>query len=134
MSDKSLSQYMELRSAGSAVSLWRIEVAGTWLARLRGLIGRRGLGAGEGLYLPGTNGVHMFFMRFAIDVVFIGVPRADGARQVVALKPNLRPWTGLVPWVRGAHGAIELPAGAVARSGLHVGDYVTLTPAAQPLP
>src|SRR5687767_5279606 len=117
---------MELRAAGSAAPLWRLEVAGSWLARLRGLIGRRSLAAGEGLYLPGTNGVHMFFMRFAIDVIFVGAPREDGTRTVVALKQNLRPWTGLVPWVRRAHGAVELPAGALASSGLRVGDLVRL--------
>jgi hypothetical protein len=121
---------MELRAAGSATPLWRLDVADSWLARLRGLIGRRGLTEGEGLYLPGTNGVHMFFMRFAIDVVFVGPPRGDGTRRVMALKTGLRPWTGLVLWVRGAHGAVEVGAGSLAGSGLHVGDYVTLTPAA----
>jgi uncharacterized membrane protein (UPF0127 family) len=50
--------------------------------------------------------------------------------MVVALKPNLRPWTGLVPWVRGARGAVEVPAGSLTSSGLSVGDYVTLAPAA----
>ena len=119
---------MDLLAAGETTPLWRLEVAGTWLGRLRGLIGRRGLAAGEGLYLPGTNGVHMFFMRFSIDVLFVGAPRDDGARRVVALKQDLRPWTGLVPWVRGAHGAVELPAGALASSGLRVGDYVRLEP------
>jgi uncharacterized membrane protein (UPF0127 family) len=118
---------MELRVAGTATPLWRLDVADSWLARLRGLIGRRDLAAGDGLYLPGTNGVHMFFMRFAIDVVFVGAPRPDGAQQVVALKPGLKPWTGLVPWVRGAHGAVEVPAGSLSGSGLNVGDYVTLT-------
>jgi hypothetical protein len=130
VSDKKPSNRVELHAAGSAAPLWQLDVADSWLARLRGLIGRRGLAAGEGLYLPGTNGVHMFFMRFAIDVVFVGAPRADGARMVVALKPNLRPWTGLVPWVRGARGAVEVPAGSLTSSGLSVGDYVTLAPAA----
>lgn len=121
---------MELRAEGSAAPLWRLEVADSWLARLRGLIGRRGLAQGEGLYLPGTNGVHMFFMRFAIDVVFLGAPRRDGARKVLALKTDLRPWTGLVLWVRGARGAVEVGAGSLAGSGLRVGDYVTLAPGA----
>lgn len=119
---------MELRAAGSATRLWRLDVAGSWLERLRGLIGRRSLAPGEGLYLPGTNGVHMLFMRFAIDCLFVGAPRTDGARPVVALKPNLGPWTGIVWWVRGARGAIELPAGSLADSGLRVGDYVALAP------
>jgi uncharacterized membrane protein (UPF0127 family) len=96
---------------------------------LRGLIGRRQLASGEGLYLAGTNGVHMLFMRFAIDVLFVGAPRSDGARPVIALKPNLKPWTGIVWWVRGARGALEVPAGSLRASGLRVGDYVTLAPA-----
>ncbi len=121
---------MELRAAGSAAPLWRLDVADSWLGRLRGLIGRRDLAAGEGLYLPGTNGVHMFFMRFAIDVVFVGPAREDGARRVVALKPNLKPWTGFVLYVRGAKGAVEIPAGSLSGSGLSVGDYVTLAPVA----
>ena len=121
---------MNLRAAdaGAGGPLWRLEVAGSWLGRLRGLIGRSGLTTGTGLYLAGTNGVHMLFMRFAIDVLFVGAPRADGARPVVALKPNLAPWTGIVWWVRGARGAIEVPAGSLAASGLKVGDYVTLAP------
>jgi uncharacterized membrane protein (UPF0127 family) len=119
---------MELRGPDSTTALWRLDVADSWLARLRGLIGRRSLAAGDGLYLPGTNGVHMFFMRFAIDVVFVGAPRSDGAQRIVALKENLRPWTGLVLYARGARGAVEVRAGSLAESGLRVGDYVTLEP------
>ena len=119
---------MDLLADGAAAPLWRLDVAGNWLGRLRGLIGREGLDAGRGLYLPGTNGVHMLFMRFAIDCLFVGAPRPDGARPLVALKPNLAPWTGIVWWVRGARGAIEVPAGALASSGLRLGDYVRLAP------
>ena len=121
-----MAQHLDLVAEDKTVPLWRLEVAGSWLSRLRGLIGRRGLGPGEGLYLPGTNSIHMLFMRFAIDVVFVGAPRTDGSRQVVAVRERLAPWTGVVWWVRGAHGAVELPAGALARAGLSVGDLVRL--------
>lgn len=117
---------LHLTPAAGDAPLWRLEVADSWLGRLRGLIGRTGLAAGEGLYLPGTNGVHMLFMRFAIDCVFVGAPRPDGARPVVVLRPHLAPWTGIVWWVRGARGAIELAAGTLAASDLRVGDYVRL--------
>jgi uncharacterized membrane protein (UPF0127 family) len=119
---------MDLWAAGGAAPLYRVEVADSWLARLQGLIGRRSLESGSGLYLTGTNSIHMLFMRFAIDVLFVGAPRGDGARAIVALKPNLKPWTGIVWFVRGARGAIEVPAGSLAGSGLHVGHYVTLEP------
>jgi len=124
-----VAQHLDLVAEDKTVPLWRLEVAGSWLSRLRGLIGRRGLGPGEGLYLPGTNSIHMLFMRFAIDVVFVGAPRTDGSRQVVAVRERLAPWTGVVWWVRGARGVVELPAGSLAASGLKLGDYVSFEPA-----
>ena len=124
-----MAQHLDLLAEDKPLPLWRLEVASSWLSRLRGLIGRRGLGPGEGLYLPGTNSIHMLFMRFAIDVVFVGAPRTDGSRQVVAVRERLAPWTGVVWWVRGARGVVELPAGSLAASGLKLGDYVSFGPA-----
>jgi uncharacterized protein len=121
---------MEVLAAGGSSPLYRVEVADSFMSKLRGLMGRRSLDVGSGLYLAGTNSIHMLFMRFAIDCLFVGAPRGDGARKVVALKPGLKPWTGIVWYVRGAHGAIEVPAGSLAASGLRVGDYVTLAPVA----
>jgi uncharacterized membrane protein (UPF0127 family) len=119
---------VQLRSANGTV-LWRLKTADSWFARLRGLMGQQSLEPGEGLYLPGTNGIHMLFMRFPIDCVFLGATRADGLRQVVALRERLSPWTGVVWWVRGAKGVAELPQGSISAAGLHRGDLVRLEPA-----
>ena len=108
--------------AADGVLLWRLTVAASFLARLRGLTGRKGLEPGQGIYLPGSNGVHMLFMRFAIDCVFVGNLHADGSRPVVAVRENLAPWRGTVWWVRGAHGAIEVASGEAARAGVRPGD------------
>lgn len=116
---------MELRGNSGAL-IWRLEVANSWLSRLRGLIGRSELRQGEGLFMPGTNGVHMLFMRFAIDCLFLGPLRADGTRQVVAVRERLAPWRGIVWWVRGARAAVEVGAGAIATAGLRPGDAVKL--------
>lgn len=88
-----------------------------------GLMGRPGLAADEGLYIPG-NSIHMFFMRFPIDALFVGKPDATGTREVVACRPDLSPWTGLVLPVRGAEGVVELPAGTIERAGLQAGAAV----------
>jgi uncharacterized membrane protein (UPF0127 family) len=96
-------------------SLWR---------RFRGLMGRPSLERGEGLWLPGTNGIHMLFMRFPIDCAFLGPPGPDGAAPVVSVRRSLPPWRGVVWYVRGADGVIELPAGALELSGTRVGDAV----------
>jgi uncharacterized membrane protein (UPF0127 family) len=67
----------------------------------------------------------MMFMRFPIDVVFLGRPEGTGSvRRVVALRRRLRPWVGVVWYVRGAAGLIELPAGAIDASNTQVGDEV----------
>jgi len=107
----------------------RLEVADGLWARFMGLMGRPGLDPGSGLWLTG-NGIHMMFMRFPIDAVFLGRPDPSraGARPVVSVHLRLRTWTGLVPLVRGAQGVLELPAGTIERSGTVVGDLVTMDP------
>jgi uncharacterized membrane protein (UPF0127 family) len=103
----------------------RVSVAASFGARSRGLIGRHGLAEGEALYLP-TSSIHMLFMRFPIDALFLGPAGADGGRAVVALRECLRPWRGIVLPVRGAEGVVELPAGSLRRHGLSVGDQLRL--------
>jgi len=62
----------------------------------------------------------MFFMRFAIDVVFL-----DRAGRVIRISHNLRPWR-LSPIVWGARKALELPAGCAAQTLTEVGDQIAL--------
>jgi uncharacterized membrane protein (UPF0127 family) len=93
-----------------------------------GLMGRPSLDAGDGLWLPDSNGIHMMFMRFPIDAVFLGKPLDDDplVRPVVSVHRALRAWTGLVPLVRGAHGVLELPVGTIDASGTVPSDQVRL--------
>src|SRR3954463_16436586 len=71
---------------GSAVCE-RCLVADRPLARMKGLLGRRELPAGDGIWIRPTNSIHMLFMRFAIDAVFL-----DRDDVVVRIVPSLRPW------------------------------------------
>jgi hypothetical protein len=82
---------------------------------MRGLLGRKSLPSGEGILLRPAASVHMAFMRFAIDVVFL-----DRDNHVLKIVPNLRPWRAAAQ--RRAHAALELPAGECERRGLRVGD------------
>jgi len=108
----------------------RLEVADGWWGRFMGLMGRDSLDDGTGLWLTG-NGIHMMFMRFPIDAVFVG-KAAEGAgtggaaHPVLSVHRDLRPWTGLVPMIRGAEGVLELPVGTIERTGTAVGDSVVL--------
>jgi uncharacterized membrane protein (UPF0127 family) len=68
----------------------------------------------------------MFFMRIPIDAVFVGRAGPAGERQVLSVHRDLRPWTGMVPLIRGADGCLELPIGTVAASGTQPGDVIRL--------
>ncbi len=92
--------------------------------RRRGLLGRKGLPEGAGLVIAPCNSIHMFFMKFALDVVFV---RKDGT--VLRALTNVRPWRiALSP---RAFATIELPVGAIARSDTRPGDTVELVEAAK---
>ena len=103
-----------------------VEHARSLWARFMGLMGRRSLAPGTALWLPGTNGIHMFFMRFPIDAVFLGRPDSDGARRVMSTHRGVRPWIGIVPFIPGGHGCLELPVGAIDASETARGDTVRL--------
>ena len=104
----------------------RVANARSFWARFRGLMGRPALAPDEGLFLTGTSSVHMMFMRFPVDCLFVGREQDDGSRRVVAVRHGLPPWRGVVWWVRGADGVIELPAGTLHRTGVEVGSRVRL--------
>jgi uncharacterized membrane protein (UPF0127 family) len=103
-----------------------VEVASSLWAKFWGLMGRGSLQAGHGMWLPRENGIHMFFMRFPIDAVFVGRAGDDGARSVLSVHHGLKPWLGLVPLVRGADGVLELPAGTLQATGTHPGDVIRI--------
>ncbi len=102
-----------------------LEIADTLWSRFMGLMGRRSLPAGRAHWLTG-NGIHMFFMRFPIDAVFLGRPSADGERPVLSIHRRVRPWIGLVPFVRGAAGVLELPVGTIDATATAPGDRIRL--------
>ena len=94
-------------------------VAATFRTRLRGLLGRRELAAGEGLLIRPTNSIHTFFMRFPIDVVFL-----DRNGVVVKLVANVRPWR--VTFAARGRYALELRAGEADARRIRLGDRLAL--------
>ncbi|HUZ15042.1 MAG TPA: DUF192 domain-containing protein [Gaiellaceae bacterium] len=107
------------RTTDGAVVCERCEIPESALGRTRGLLGRDGLEPGSGMLIDRAPSVHMFFMRFPIDVVFL-----DRDRKVVRVVDGLRPWR--VAGARRAAAALELPAGAAAAAGVEVGDVLVL--------
>jgi uncharacterized protein len=101
----------------------RIRVAASARERTVGLLGTSELRAGEGLWIEGAPSIHMFFMKYAIDAVFL-----DRDGRVVKIVENLEPWR-VVWWARGAKDCLELPAGTVAATGIQLGDELRRVPA-----
>jgi hypothetical protein len=103
-----------------------LETAGSFWGKFMGLMGRPSLPAGEGLWLPGGNGIHMMFMRFPIDAVFVTKADAEGVRLVRSVHRNVKAWTGLIPLITGAHGVLELPVGTIDATATQAGDRVEI--------
>jgi uncharacterized protein len=107
-----------LRREDGTIVCERCVLADTALTRMKGLLGRSALPSGEGIWLKPASSVHMAFMRFAIDAVFL-----DSDDRVVKIAAELRPWR--LAGSRGAKSVIELPAGEAQRRGLKAGDRLT---------
>jgi uncharacterized protein len=95
------------------------ELADRPLPRMRGLMGRPGLPAGEGLLISPAPAIHTAFMRFPIDALFL-----DRTLRILDIVERLRPWRFASK--RGARAVLELTAGECARRGVRVGDRLEL--------
>ena len=99
-------------------------VASSMVDRMVGLLRTPQAKLGDGLLIEKSPSIHMFFMPYAIDAVFV-----DAEACVTRLAPGLRPWR-VVWWARGARDCLELPTGRIAASDTRVGDRLEIAPAA----
>ncbi len=90
--------------------------ARTFFARFRGLQLKKDLPAGSGLLITPCNSIHMFFMRFPIDAVFI-----DKDGLVLHIEEGIRPWR-VSKVVKKSRSVLELPSGTAAATGTKPGD------------
>lgn len=100
-----------------------VRVADSFFSRAKGLLGERELPSGRALWIKGSrlvdcNSIHTWFMRFAIDAVFV-----DKGLVVRAVYQDLRPWRMTWP-VMGAQSVFELPAGTLRKAPVEIGDQL----------
>jgi uncharacterized protein len=98
------------------------EVANSAPDRMIGLLKKDHLDKEEALVITHCSSIHMFFMKFAIDVVFI-----DKHNKVVGLVEKIKPFQ-LSPIFWRANQAIELPAGTISEKRIEVGDRFQILP------
>lgn len=92
-------------------------VASTFFSRGRGLMMRSDFPDGTALVIDPCSSIHMFFMRFPIDVLYM-----NDSNEVVRVQHGIRPWRMGPLFTRGAKYVIELPVGTAERSRTAVGD------------
>jgi len=92
-----------------------IELADTSAKRRTGLLKHDHLEPGTGLWIVPCESVHTFFMKFAIDLVY--VDRKHVVRKVRHAVPAWRLSACL-----SAHSILELPPGTARNSGTVAGD------------
>ena len=95
------------------------EVADTSAKRRVGLLKHDHLEPGQGLWIVPCESVHSFFMKFAIDLVYL-----DRKKKVRKVRHSMAPWR--LSACLAAHSILELPAGAVAASGTQKGDQLEI--------
>lgn len=100
----------------------QLEMPGTFMGRGIGLMFRRTLEPGRGMWINPCNGIHMMFMRFPIDAVFL-----DSKERVKKVYRKLPAWWGVVWLEWGAHSVLELPPGSTADIDLRRGDQVLIS-------
>lgn len=111
-----------LNSTRNSVLCERCQIADSFWARGKGLLGRASLPADEGIWLSPGGSIHMFWMKFPIDVVF--VTRDDVVADFVE---NIAPGKTYVAKDKGAgkpFAALEIAAGQIAARGLAIGDQL----------
>jgi uncharacterized membrane protein (UPF0127 family) len=98
-----------------------LEIERSFLGRTAGLMFRRRLDPGQGMWINPCNGIHMMFMNFAIDAVFL-----DRKERVKKVYRKLPAWWGVVWFVWGAESVLELPSSSTSDIDLRPGDQILL--------
>lgn len=106
------------RQTSNELLLSDLQIAASLYPRMKGLLGTESLAANQGLWIHRCNSVHTFFMKYAIDVVFL-----DRKLVVRAVKKNVVP--GRVVWPNWhSTSVVEMKAGRAAELNLKPGDQL----------
>ena len=108
-----------LNQTNNTVLAERLRIANSFFSRLKGLLGTSSLPVGEALLIRPCNSIHMFGMRYSIDVIF-----ADDNGQVLKTVASLEP--GRLAKCHDAKQVIELPCGALYASNTKLGDILEI--------
>ncbi|MFA7146186.1 MAG: DUF192 domain-containing protein [Candidatus Ozemobacteraceae bacterium] len=99
----------------------KIKVADSFVKRFRGLMLSHELNENEGMLIKPCNSIHMMFMRYPIDAVFL-----DSENKVKAVYENLKPWIGITKMHSDVTSVLELKSGRANQTGIINGNILTI--------
>ena len=105
------------RDGNKLAEIKRVSKTTTGLERMKGLLGTKGLDTDQAMWLDACNSIHMFFMSYALDVIYL-----DRQQQICRLQSSLKPWRA--SFCLKASSVIELASGQIEQMGLTVGDQI----------
>ena len=112
--------YILVNARTKSVLATDLELAADSKTRTKGLLGRRGLPQSSVMILAPCNGIHTFFMRFTIDVVFV-----DRQGRVLKICRALKPWR--IGFSLRAFAALEFATPGHGRRDVAAGDQLEIT-------
>ena len=96
-------------------------IAQTPFSRMKGLLGRKDFAPSEALVIRPCNSVHMLFMLFAIDVLFV-----NRSNEIVGLVQGLKPYQFSAIYFKAEY-VIELPVSTIEITKTQIGDKLELS-------
>ena len=105
-----------LNATRNSIVVERLKIARNLFERFRGLIGSPPLGEREGLLIPYCKGIHTIGMRYPLNVIYL-----DRDGKVLKLIDSLPP-NSIGHIILHSHSVLELPVGAIRRSGTRTRD------------
>ena len=112
-----------IKNANHSVIAKKVHVAQTFFERFIGLMGKQSLDPFDALWIrPCHGGIHTFFMKFSIDVLFVNTKL-----QICHIRKNIKPWRIVhPPLFSGTYSVFEFPAPALHDFNLKNGDYLSV--------
>ena len=114
-------KYKIIQEKSGDVIVDEAQVAVTFVSRLMGLMFKKGMKENSALIFYKCPSIHMFFMFFAIDIVFL-----DKYDQILRICNCLKPWRAVL--CSEAATTIEFPAQKASQNALKVGDKLLIVP------
>ncbi len=111
---------MVIKRDDGTIVVQQLKIADNFFSRFMGLMGTKELREGEGLLIMPCNGIHMFWMRYSIDAVFL-----NQNYEIVHLERGIRPWK-VSPIIKNARMVLEVPENTIDIKGLSLGDKLNI--------